>query len=474
MKETFYRKILEKWNITQEFMNKLSFDAMVLGDHEFDDGVGVVPFITSLTTSVVTVNINYAEVSNIQDTYSKSVVVERDGKKIRIIRVIYSKTNTIAATGSLVFYPESSSVNAEAERLVSEEGVFTNIVLSHCGYDVDQEIAANASEKIGLIVGAHSHTFLWTGDNPPGPDTPGGPYPTIVTSTRTGKNVLIVQASAYTKYLGNITVYYDSEGEIADYSGAPIYIEHDLPKDEGINKDLEPWDEMIEAEGSMVIGSTLVRLSKTDCYYSECTLGNFVTDAFIFGYSQNAQNNSWTNAAIAIINAGGLRTDIEIGNITYGDMVSSQPFSNTVDLGQLQGKYIKELLEQSAGAYSNGRITSDLKLIQVSGIHVVYNVSRPVGDRVVGLKIRCQECAVPIYEELDENKMYYMAVPSFVVGGGDDFTALSDNLQNLVTGQLDIDIFKRYLKYRSPVYEEQEDRIIVLGAEEVKVTGLDL
>lgn len=63
------------------------------------------------------------------------------------------------------FYLESPSVNAEAERLVKEEGVFTNIVLSHAGYDVDQAIAANASEKISLIVGSHTHTFLYTGGN---------------------------------------------------------------------------------------------------------------------------------------------------------------------------------------------------------------------------------------------------------------------------------------------------------------------
>lgn len=54
-------------------------------------------------------------------------------------------------------------MNEEAERLVREEGVFTNIVLSHSGYDVDQQMAANASDKISLIVGAHSHTFLYTG-----------------------------------------------------------------------------------------------------------------------------------------------------------------------------------------------------------------------------------------------------------------------------------------------------------------------
>lgn len=61
------------------------------------------------------------------------------------------------------FLDESASVNEEADRLVAEEGVFTIIVLSHSGYDIDQAIARNATSKIGLVVGAHSHTFLYTG-----------------------------------------------------------------------------------------------------------------------------------------------------------------------------------------------------------------------------------------------------------------------------------------------------------------------
>ncbi|XP_050297188.1 apyrase [Anthonomus grandis grandis] len=467
---------LGKWNITQEFMNKLPFDATVLGNHEFDDGVeGVVPFIKTLKTPIVCANINDDQEPSIQGTYKKSVVVERDGKKIGIIGVIYGKTDTIANTGNLVFYPESASVNAEAERLVREEGVFTNIVLSHVGYDIDQQIAANASEKIGLIVGAHSHTFLYTGDNPPGPDTPGGPYPTIIQSKH-NKSVLIVQASAYTKYLGNITVYYDSDGEISSYSGSPIFLENSLPTDEEVNEALAPWKEIVEAEGSVVMGTSLVKLSRTGCYYKECNLGNFVTDAFVFYYTQNRQqsNNSWTRAPIAIINAGGLRTDIEIGNITYNDLVTAQPFSNTVDYGVLQGKYIKELLEQSAGNFNNERISSELKLLQVSGIHVVYNISRPSGDRVVELKIRCQYCDVPEYQELDLNANYSMAVPSFITGGGDGFTALSNNIKDVVTGQVDVDVFRIYLEHRSPVFAEEEGRITVVSDHEIEARGMDL
>lgn len=63
----------------------------------------------------------------------------------------------------LIFLDESESVNKESERLVSEENVDTVIVLSHAGYLIDQRIAKNASPKIGLIVGAHTHTFLYTG-----------------------------------------------------------------------------------------------------------------------------------------------------------------------------------------------------------------------------------------------------------------------------------------------------------------------
>ncbi|CAG9765346.1 unnamed protein product [Ceutorhynchus assimilis] len=462
---------LGKWNITQEFMNKLPFDATVLGNHEFDDGVaGVVPFIKSLTTPVVCSNINDAEEPDIQGTYTKSVVIERNGKKIGIIGVIYSLTNTIAKTGSLVFYPESASVNAEAERLVKEEGVFTNIVLSHVGYDIDQQIAANASEKIGLIVGAHSHTFLYTGDNPPGPDTPAGPYPTIVQSKH-GKNVLVVQASAYTKYLGNIKVSYDSKGEVSGYDGSPIYLENSLPKDVEINKALEPWNALVAAEGSVVLGSTLVKLSIDGCFYKECTLGNFVTDAFVFAYTQQAPNGSWTRAPIAIVNAGGLRTDIEIGNITYSDMIVAQPFANTVDYGELKGVYLKAVLEQAAGGYNYQRLSSELKLLQVSGIHVVYNISRPIGDRVVDVKVRCQRCEIPVYEDLDLDAVYSMAIPSFLVGGGDDFKALSKNLQNVVIGQTDTDIFREYLKHKSPIFEEEEGRITVISDREMETRG---
>ncbi|KAJ8919180.1 hypothetical protein NQ315_012167 [Exocentrus adspersus] len=462
-----------KWNVTQQFLNKLPFDATVLGNHEFDDKIaGVVPFIKSLNHPVVVSNIDDSLEPDIQGLYNKSTVIERDGKKIGIIGVILHNCNEIASTGDLKFYSESASVNEEAERLVREEGVFTNIVVSHSGYETEIAIAENASEKISLIVGGHSHTFLYTGDNPPGPDTAQGPYPTIVTS-KNGKTVLVTQASAYCKYLGNITLFFDENGEIADYSGAPIFLSNDLPQDLEINQELQPWKDIIDVQGEVVIGSTLVTLSRSTCRYAECTLGDFVTDAMVYAWMDEAEEGSWTYASIAIINAGGLRTDIQIGNITFADMVTAQPFENTFDVGEIQGKYIKDLLEFNTLPYDYGRAYVSLKLMQYSGIQVVMNLTRPQGERVQSVKVRCQACTVPIYEDLDLNKMYRIVVPSFIVSGGDGYTILSDNIQNLKVGPVDIDVFEEYLAKKSPIYQEEEGRIIIYGAETIKMKNLD-
>lgn len=77
-------------------------------------------------------------------------------------------------------------------------------------------------------------TNLLVVDNPPGPDTPQGPYPTVVTS-KNDKTVLVVQASAYCKYLGNITVFLDENGEVASYSGEPIFLDNDFPQGKALD-----------------------------------------------------------------------------------------------------------------------------------------------------------------------------------------------------------------------------------------------
>nr|XP_023023869.1 apyrase [Leptinotarsa decemlineata] len=462
-----------KWNVTQEFMNKLPIDAEVLGNHEFDDGIkGIVPYIKALKHPIVVSNIDDSLEPDIQGIYTKSTIIERGGKKIGIIGVITSTCDEISDTGKLKFFPESASVNAEAERLVREEQVFTIIVLSHSGYDVEQQIAANATEKISLVVGGHSHTFLYTGDKSPGPDIVQGPYPTIVKSKH-GHNVLVTQASAYCKYLGNITVFLDESGEVVDYSGSPIFLDTYFEQDEQINQDLAPWKAVVDAQGDVVIGSSLVSLSVEGCYYKECSLGNFVTDAMVFAYSQSAPKGYWTEAAVGFINAGGLRSNIHPGEITYNDLVTAQPFGNTIDIGELEGKHLKELLELTTAGYSYGRVFSSLNLLQLSGLQVVYNLTRSLNDRVVSIKVRCNNCTVPVYEDLDMDKFYKIVIPSFLTGGGDGFKVLTDNLKNKRVGSVDLEVFMDYLRHRNPVFQEISGRIVIHGGDQIITKNIE-
>lgn len=71
-----------------------------------------------------------------------------------------------------------------------------------------------------------------------------------------------------------------------------------------------------------------------------------------------------------------------------------------------------------------------------SGILVTYNLKYPPGQRVVSVEVRCTECSVPDYEPLKLDKTYKIIAPSFIVGGGDGYTMIADNLKNLVTGKL--------------------------------------
>ena len=110
------------------------------------------------------------------------------------------------------------SIDAEAKRLKAV-GVDILIALGHSGYEVDQAIAAGVPD-IDLVVGGHSHSFLYSGAAP-SVEKPSGPYPTLVRQPGTRRVVPVVQAYAYTKYLGVFKLQFDEDGEVVGWEGEP-------------------------------------------------------------------------------------------------------------------------------------------------------------------------------------------------------------------------------------------------------------
>ncbi|XP_032597268.1 apyrase isoform X3 [Drosophila grimshawi] len=305
-----------RWNVTQQFLNLLPADAMTLGNHEFDHSIeGLVPFLETVDTSMLVANMDSAHEPTAQGLYEKSKIIERSGRKIGLIGVILETTYDLANTGDMIFSNESDAIRKEAQLLMAQ-GANIIVVISHCGYEVDKVIAANAGDVIDVIIGSHSHTFLFTGDVAPGPDKPRGDYPTQVTHQLSGHRVLIVQAGAYAKYVGNLTVYFDANGDILDFEGAPIYMAHDVPEADEVILALQPWQDILKDESNRIVGKSRVQLQQSECARGECNLGNFYTDAMLYAFVKDAaaEASNWSNVSIALTSQGNFRVDIPAGS----------------------------------------------------------------------------------------------------------------------------------------------------------------
>lgn len=184
----------------------VSDNFQTLGNHEFDHGIeGAVPFVDTIEAPLTLANVDVSLEPSLQGKLPKSVILTRGGRRIGVIGVINRFTNVsvhavesvsrmdvifaiillrqeTANTGKIKLLDETEVVRNESLRL-KELNIDIVIVLSHCGLETDYEMAANGGPYIDVIVGAHTHSFLYTGSHPPGPDTPVDEYPIVITQS---------------------------------------------------------------------------------------------------------------------------------------------------------------------------------------------------------------------------------------------------------------------------------------------------
>ncbi|XP_049693559.2 apyrase isoform X2 [Helicoverpa armigera] len=451
---TIWYNIL-RWNVTQDFMNLLPHDAHVLGNHEFDNGIeGVVPYLEYLDSTVVTANIIDDLEPTMQGKYEKSTIVVKNGRRIGIIGVIIATTDILASTGNLKFTDEVETVKAEAEKL-NEQGVDIIVVLSHCGLDIDREIALHAGPHIDIIVGGHSHTLLFNGDVPENSGfIPLGPYPVVVEQAT--RKVLIVQAAAHTQYLGEIKLTFDDSGHLLSWAGNPHYIGNEIEQAPDVLEKVNQYLPLVEELASQEIGESMVQLS-ANCACSECNLGSLICDAFMHAALQRAGSDRWNYAHFCVINQGGIRTDIDRGVVTYESVIQSTPFENNVEVFDLKGEHIMEMLEFSVAndPYLGAR------MLQVSGMRAVFDGARPVGNRVLNVTIRCIECDVPKYEPLSLEKYYKVVSTDFIGNGGGNYNMISENRDNVTVLGVDYEVLMNYIRHQSPVFAETDGRMTI-------------
>ncbi|XP_048769296.1 5'-nucleotidase-like isoform X2 [Ostrea edulis] len=443
--------------VTYTMMNLLGYDAMALGNHEFDNNIdGLLPFLQNANFTILSANINSATEPRIAPHVSKSYVTDVGGEKIGIIGYTTKDTPMISQPGSLKFEEEMTSIRTEVTKLESQ-GVNKIIAVGHAGFSVDKKIA---SEVVGvdIVVGGHTNTFLYNGTKP-SVETPDGDYPHVVRKPN-GEVTLVVQDFAFGKYLGFLQVQFDDNGKVISHGGNPIILNSSIVKDPTVMQVVDKFYMEIENATKEVIGRTLVKIEgKRDvCRLRECNMGNLVADSFVFMNLKDADTINSTRVFIAIVNSGSIRASFNRGTVTLSNAISVQPFRNTMETIKLQGRYLLQVMEHSVTSYNTK--DPDGGFLQVSGIRVKYNLQKPEGQRVVELKVICSECDVPEFVPLDNDKLYDIVLSNFLLTGGDGYKMIRDYaIQKHVVGILDTDVFVEYIKQTSPLTTGLDERI---------------
>ncbi|XP_061392982.1 protein 5NUC-like [Musca vetustissima] len=454
-----------KDDIATAFLNKLLPDAASLGNHEFNTGIpGLVPFLEKVDFPIVAANLDLSATPELRKTkhLQNSTVLDVNGVKVGVIGYITPDTFELTMTKENIFTDEIEAINREAENLKAQ-GINIIIAVGHSGYEKDQEIAAKCPE-VDLVIGGHTNTFLYNSEQPD-IENIDGPYPTLVNQT-SGKQVPVVQAYAYTKYLGKLHVQFDKDGNLIKFDGTPILLNAEIPRETDVLELLEVYRPEVAKLENDVVGHTMVFIDGRAevCHFRECNLGNLVTDAMVHArVLEDLGGTYWTDAAVAFVQAGGMRDGIEPrsdGTITAKDVSNVLRHNNDLYVSKISGKTLLAALEHSASMVEKKEPTG---FLHMSGVHVTYDYNNPVGSRVVTADIRCAACATPIYEPLDEKKFYNVIISRYLLNEGDGYKFFEDNpgqAQHMKSKE--VDVLSIYLKGHDFIYPGVEDRITII------------
>lgn len=421
----------------------LGYDAMVVGNHEFDDGPEVLGrFIDSLPFPVLGANIDRSgepRLAGLKDW----VVVERGGRRIGIIGFITEETADLSSPGETIDFLPIEEVVERSLRQLEADGVDIIIGLSHSGFGRDRALAHSLS-GLDIIVGGHTNTLLKNDD----PEAE-GPYPVVVESPR-GEPVLIVSAFAWGKYLGRLDVVFDDRGVLKQWQGDALLLDAQILPDPEATAHLAPMVEAARAMDTEVIGSAAVELVGQEqiCRAAECTLGNLITDALLEAVPQ---------AEVALHNGGGIRATLAPGPITRGQLLEVLPFGNTASLFKLTGRDLRATLEHGVGRAEDLGNDGTGRFLQVAGLRYRWSASATVGQRVRDIDVRD---STGEYRPLEDDRLYRVVCNDFNRTGGDGFTMLAERaLDPYDQGRVLSDIVADYIRRESPVAPKLEGRI---------------
>lgn len=384
-------------------MNNIGFDAMALGNHEYDWGIETIINMRTATLKGSSIPILAANVYNKKTnkpvSYVKPyVILKKGGIKIGVIGIVDNiefPSSIMPSYIQNVDFKDPVPIVNKLTGQLRKKGAQLVIVLAHMGAFSNQTTNVSSGNLIDFarrvtgvdaIFGGHSHTIVNTRIN----DIPVG----IAGSSSQGYLDLKMTIDADNKVVSKELAYYDA---------AKLYNLTNPACDPEVQQIVDQANQAVGAEFNKVIGTAVTNLTRSQSAkpYGDSVLGNWTAEV----------TRKAVNADFGFVNNGGLRIDIPKGDITIGTMFQFMPFDNTIVTLKMTAAQIKILLEQA--------IQDNGKGIQLAGLSFTYDPKKPSMQRV--LDIKKADGAL-----LENNTLYLVATNNFMATGGDGFTEFTD------------------------------------------------
>lgn len=378
--------------VEMDVMNLLGYDVQILGNHDFDNGVDAMARNVA-RSNAAWISTNYTfDNDSVGKLFLPYKVFKYGDRKVGVIGLNLNPEGMIAPSCSEgVNYHDAVKVgNIAAAWLKDREDVDLVVAVTHLGYDdvvppSDNDIAKNSTD-IDIILGGHSHTLL----------IPGSGREWVANAD--GDSILVTQNGKSGQYISEVTVDLDSIGTKRPRLRQVLLDKsYDRNRSQALDNVIDPYRKDVDALMNEKIG-----VARKDLNNDEPALLNYVSDFCAARGSELAGRK----VDLALMNSGSLRRGLPKGDITKGQIISMQPFTNHIVVMEISGKDLIDAM--NVYALRNGDGLSE------SG-RVAYN---PKTHAVTSFTIDGKQ--------VDPAKTYLVSTIDYLANGGDYMTPLKN------------------------------------------------
>ena len=378
-------------------LNAIGYDAIALGNHDFDFGPDILAdFISSpeFTSPVpfLSANLDFSNEARLQQLVNdgriaSSTIVTKGSERIGVIGATTPLLRSISSPRNVQIDSDIAGVvQAEIDALEAQ-GVNKIILISHL-QSINEELELITNLRgIDVVIAGGGDDLL---ANPTDPLLPGdvaspeSPYPRTATNLD-GDVVPVVTTTGNYRYVGQLEVEFDTNGKVTSFNGQPVRVfEADgiTPNPSVQANAVNPVQQSVDALAANVIATNEVDLDGRRGNFiqeipgvrvQETNLGNLIADSLLWTGKELADDFGVTSPIVALQNGGGIRNDsvIPAGDFTEEDTFNILPFSNFVSVvPDIAAAQFKEILENAVSNVAN----TDGRFAQVAGFKFAYDL----------------------------------------------------------------------------------------------------